>query len=245
MGASHSTEPRTVSMENPNPAGVVELSDDVVKRLKAGITQQVKDRVAAEHAAASTSSQPQQKQETRAVPVNPSAPATPVTPPVATPLAPTPPIVFQAPTTHSRVQTPMGATMTALDVRRQKEIELQENDAMWRQRMAQLEQTLNKTNTIMEQEYSSALEDVRKRFANAAPVHQLPPCQDLKAKVIRCYRKNPGETLKCAEEVASFRNCVAMHRVKKLDEAKDEEATSKTDVKMLASTVAGESAKAA
>lgn len=39
MGASHSTEPRSVSMDNPNP-GVIDISDDVVQRLKKGINKQ-------------------------------------------------------------------------------------------------------------------------------------------------------------------------------------------------------------
>lgn len=109
-------------------------------------------------------------------------------------------------------------------MRRQKEIELQQNDALWKQRMVHLEQTLKKTNAIMESEYSSAVDDVRKRFATASPIHQLPPCQDLKAQVIACYRANPGETLKCAEQVAAFRNCVNVHRIKKLDAAEKSEA---------------------
>lgn len=39
MGAAHSTEPRSVSMENPNP-GVIDISDEVVQRLKKGINKQ-------------------------------------------------------------------------------------------------------------------------------------------------------------------------------------------------------------
>lgn len=42
MGAKQSREPRSVSMENPTPAGVLDISDDVVKRLKQGIRQQGK-----------------------------------------------------------------------------------------------------------------------------------------------------------------------------------------------------------
>jgi len=229
MGASHSSEPRSVSMDNPNPPGVIDLSDEVVQRLKKGITKQVK-----ENAAAAATQVPTSQPESRAIPIKTAttpAPAkaaatptpvpTPAPAPVPTP-APvqrSPPIVYQNPN-PVYVQSPTGTTITALEVRRQKEIELQQNDAMWRQRMSQLEQTLNKTNTIMEQEYTSAVEDVRKRFATAAPVHQLPPCQDLKAQVIACYRANPGETLKCNEEVAMFRNCVSLNRVNKID--KDE-----------------------
>lgn len=180
-----------------------------------------------ENAAAAAAAETPTQQETRAVPIKTAAvpPPAKVTPPAPAPVpAPTPaqrppPIVYQNPNPVF-IQSPTGTTITALEVRRQKEIELRENDTMWRQRMAQLEQTLNKTNSIMEQEYTSAVEDVRKRFASAAPVHQLPPCQDLKAQVIACYRANPGETLKCNEEVALFRNCVSINRIKKID--KDE-----------------------
>lgn len=152
------------------------------------------------------------------------APAKPVKttpPPAPTPQAPK--VVYQNPPTVVYA-APTGATLSASDMRRQKEIELQQNDALWKQRMVHLEQTLKKTNAIMESEYSSAVDDVRKRFATASPIHQLPPCQDLKAQVIACYRANPGETLKCAEQVAAFRNCVNVHRIKKLDAAEKSEA---------------------
>lgn len=36
MGASSST-PRTVSVDNDSPAGVIDISDDVVQRLKTGL----------------------------------------------------------------------------------------------------------------------------------------------------------------------------------------------------------------
>lgn len=42
MGAAHSSEPRSVSMDNPTPAGVIDISDDVVNRLKTGISKQGK-----------------------------------------------------------------------------------------------------------------------------------------------------------------------------------------------------------
>lgn len=132
-------------------------------------------------------------------------------------------VVYPQPPATVYVPAPAGATMSSMDMRRQKEMELKQNDAMWRQRMQTLEQNLKKTNTIMENEYSTAVDDVRKRFATASPIHQLPPCQDLKAKVIACYRANPGETLKCSGEVAAFRNCVNMNRIAKLEAAEKAE----------------------
>lgn len=135
---------------------------------------------------------------------------------VAIPPPPAPTIIYQnAPPVY--IQGGGGHTMSAIDVRRQMEDSLKQNDEHWQQRMAQLEETLKKTNAILEQEYSAAVEDVRKRFATAAQAHQLPPCQDLKAQLIACYRAHPGETLKCHEEAAMFRDCVNMHRIKQLD----------------------------
>uniref|UniRef100_A0A034VGD7 Coiled-coil-helix-coiled-coil-helix domain-containing protein 3, mitochondrial n=1 Tax=Bactrocera dorsalis TaxID=27457 RepID=A0A034VGD7_BACDO len=201
MGAAHSTEPRSVSMDNPNP-GVIDISDEVVQRLKKGINKQAKESAATE--AAPT---PPVK-DVRPIPVKPATPPPAVVPPT---------VVYQAPATQTVYVATSGTTITAADMVRQKEAELTQNDAMWRQRLDELEQTLKKTNTIMEKEYSSALEDVRQRFATASPVHQLPPCQDLKAQVIACYRANPGQTLKCSEEVAAFRECINLNRIKKLD----------------------------
>lgn len=40
MGAAQSSEPRSVSMDNPSPAGIIDISDDVVNRIKKGISQQ-------------------------------------------------------------------------------------------------------------------------------------------------------------------------------------------------------------
>uniref|UniRef100_D3TN03 Head-elevated expression protein n=1 Tax=Glossina morsitans morsitans TaxID=37546 RepID=D3TN03_GLOMM len=198
MGAARSKEPRSVSMDNPSPAGVIDVSDDVVERLKLGISRQAKDSKtkttdfsAAKEVPVSAADAPAVQRQPAVVYQNP------------------PPVVYSG---------PAGFTITAADIRRQKDIEIQQNDAMWRQRMSQLEQNLKKTNTIMEAEYSSAVEDVRKRFASAPATLQPPPCQELKAQIIACYRANPGETLKCAEQVAAFRNCVNAHRVKTLDE---------------------------
>lgn len=204
MGASHSTEPRSVSMDNPNP-GVIDISDDVVQRLKKGINKQAKENAVS--TAASESTPPLPTKDVRPTAIEPA------TLPAIVP----PTVVYQAPPPHTVYVAPSGITITAADMVRQKEAELTQNDAMWRQRLVELEETLKKTNTIMEKEYSSAVEDVRQRFATASPVHQLPPCQDLKAQVIACYRANPGQTLKCSDVVAAFRECINLNRIKKLD----------------------------
>lgn len=59
--------------------------------------------------------------------------------------------------------------------------------------------------------------EVKKRFAQPTLASQLPPCQDLKNKIIECYRRNPSETLKCAAEVKEFLECVNSSRTSAVD----------------------------
>ncbi|EDV90823.1 MICOS complex subunit MIC19 [Drosophila grimshawi] len=204
MGAKQSREPRSVSMENPTPAGVLDISDDVVKRLKQGISQQARENAAvAEAAKPAPKPQPQsQPQPTKKAPVKESSPAHPT-------------VVYQA-ATPIYVQGG-GHTISAADVQRQMNQELQKNDEIWRQRQTQLEENLKKTNTIMESEYAKAVEGVHKRFVSTAAAHKTPPCGDLKSQLLACYRAHPGETLQCIQEVTQFKQCVDVHRIKKLD----------------------------
>ncbi|KAH8358583.1 hypothetical protein KR093_001109 [Drosophila rubida] len=203
MGAKQSREPRSVSMENP--AGVLDISDDVVKRLKQGISQQAR-----ENATVTQDSKPASKAQEPAK----KAPVKD-TEGVAVAAIPPPTVVYQSPT-PIYVQGG-GHTISAADVQRRMNQELQNNDELWRQRMTKLEENLKKTNTIMEQEYATAVEGVHKRFVSTAAAHKTPPCQDLKAQLLACYRANPGETLRCIDEVAQFKQCVDLHRIKKLD----------------------------
>ncbi|CAD7093872.1 unnamed protein product [Hermetia illucens] len=194
MGASQSGQTRTVTMENPTPAGVIDISDAVVHRLRNNLAKgetATKEKPSPSTDGAGNAKQPK--------PVPPPSPGVGI------------PSSYPSPGRYSQaafVQEHGGEpTITAIEVRRQKDAELAQNDLYWRRRMAQHEQTLNKTNAIMEKEYSAAIEDVRARFQNAPPTHQLPPCQDLKSQLIECYRAHPSESLKCAEKVTAFTNC--------------------------------------
>lgn len=198
MGAGMSGAPRTVTIENDNPVGVVDISDAVVQRLK---NQHAKIQQAEQKYA-----------ETTTGPVA-SAPQVPT----ALPASPQTTTVYYG-----------EPTITALEVRRQKEQELRNNDLYWAKRLSQLEQTLQKTNSILEKEYNAAVDDVRSRFQNAAPQHQLPPCKDFKEKLIACYKQHPNETLMCSQQVAEFMQCVDRHRIKILDEKHGSTKQSKT-----------------
>lgn len=67
--------------------------------------------------------------------------------------------------------------------------------------------------------------DIKKRFAQQTLASQKAPCQDLKSKVVECYKKNPLETLKCAAEVKEFLDCVNSSRMDAID-AKQKPAAS-------------------
>lgn len=49
------------------------------------------------------------------------------------------------------------STVTALEVRRQKEQELRNNDLYWQRRLQQQEQQLKQTGAILEQEYNQTV----------------------------------------------------------------------------------------
>ncbi|CRL03479.1 CLUMA_CG016146, isoform A [Clunio marinus] len=108
-------------------------------------------------------------------------------------------------------------TTTAMQVRKEKEAELFANDQYWANRLKNQESEFLKNSKIMEQEFNDTLSEVKKRFATPSIASQLPPCQDLKSKIIECYRKNPTETLKCSSEVREFLDCVNSARIKAVD----------------------------
>ncbi|XP_062536776.1 MICOS complex subunit MIC19 [Armigeres subalbatus] len=185
MGAS-SSAPRTVTVENDSPAGVIDISDDVVQRLKTGLPSKEGSRQqGAQRATGSDGNVP-------------SSYPNPLPPPAAA--------GFGEP------------SLSSLQVRREKEQELRANDVYWTKRLQTLEANLQKTNQILEKEYNDAIVDVKKRFESTAIAHQLPPCQDLKAKVVECYKKNQNETLNCSADVKAFTDCVNLHRIQLLKE---------------------------
>ncbi|XP_065094277.1 MICOS complex subunit mic25-a-like [Ochlerotatus camptorhynchus] len=186
MGASSST-PRTVSVDNDSPAGVIDISDDVVQRLKTGLPPKEGAR--------------QQPQGASRPSVDSSVPSS-----YPNPLPPPSAGYYGEP------------SLTSMQVRREKEQELRANDIYWTKRLQTLEANLQKTNQILEKEYNDAIVDVKKRFDSTAVAHQLPPCQDLKAKVVECYKKNQHETLNCSAEVRAFTDGVNLHRIQLLKE---------------------------
>ncbi|XP_058442831.1 MICOS complex subunit MIC19 [Malaya genurostris] len=182
MGASAST-PRTVTVDNDSPVGVIDISDGVVQRLKTGMPPKEGGL---------------QKQSAARVDGN-NVPSSYPNPP--------------------QFSTGYGEpSLTSLQIRREKEQELRANDIYWAKRLQNLEANLQKSNQILEKEYNDAIINVKKRFENVSASHQIPPCQELKAKVIECYQKNQLETLNCSADVKAFTDCVNLNRIQLLRE---------------------------
>uniref|UniRef100_A0A2M3Z380 Putative head-elevated expression protein n=1 Tax=Anopheles braziliensis TaxID=58242 RepID=A0A2M3Z380_9DIPT len=188
MGAA-SSNARSVVV--PNTTGLIDISDDVVKRMK-------------NSSSSSQSQQPDASPQSAADGADARSATGPSSYPNPSPSAAS---VF-----HGELP------LTSLQVRQEKERELRENDIYWTKRMKALEANLKQTNQVLEKEYNAAVADVKKRFETSAVRQQLPPCQDLKAKVIDCYRANPSETLRCANEVQQFTDCVNLHRIQLLQQ---------------------------
>ncbi|XP_055525867.1 uncharacterized protein LOC129718801 [Wyeomyia smithii] len=163
MGAASST-PRTVTIDNDSPAGVIDISDDVVKRLKTGMPP---------------------REGTRQQSSTPSSYPNPL---------PTP------------AEYHNEATLPSKGV--------EGNNDYLSKRLEMLEAR----SSAIEREYNNAVIDVKKHFQNTAVSYQLPPCQDLKAKVVECYKKNQNETLNCAADVKLFSDFVNLHRIQLLQQ---------------------------
>lgn len=108
-------------------------------------------------------------------------------------------------------------SLTAMQVRNEKEAELRANDEYWRKRLQQTEINLKQTNAVMEKEYNETISNVKKLFETAPSTFKPAPCETYRARLIACYKAFPGQTLECTKEVTDFTACVDQNRVDFLD----------------------------
>ncbi|KAL7046243.1 hypothetical protein ACKWTF_002522 [Chironomus riparius] len=185
MGKGQS-KTRTVSFENES-SGIIDISEDVVSRLKKDITKE-RETKKAEIRDAQLKQQPVQ--------------ASVIPPQMQT-------VIYQS-----------APTITAMQVRKEKEAELLANDQYWGERLKKQEDEFLRNNKILEKEFNDTIAEVKNRFKHSSFANQAPPCQEFKSRIIDCYRKNPTETLKCANEVQDFMNCINRARVAAIDDKK-------------------------
>ncbi|XP_066593972.1 MICOS complex subunit MIC19-like [Prorops nasuta] len=103
-------------------------------------------------------------------------------------------------------------TLTALEIKQQKEKELNSQQKYWQLRMKKMEENYMKINNIIEEEYVRALKEMAPSVKGQA--RSIQPCLDNGDKVLKCYQENPKEALKCAKIVEEFSNCVDQQRLR-------------------------------
>ncbi|KAK7789698.1 hypothetical protein R5R35_011515 [Gryllus longicercus] len=114
-------------------------------------------------------------------------------------------------------QYSMAGSLTALQIQQAKEEELRKNDEYWMQRLQRQQETHKAMDFHMQQQYDSAVSDVKgSLFACPDPNDEV-PCRNLKDKVTECYKNNPKAVLKCSQEVLAFQACVDIKRMEKIE----------------------------
>ncbi|XP_054263096.1 MICOS complex subunit Mic19 [Macrosteles quadrilineatus] len=110
--------------------------------------------------------------------------------------------------------------VTSSMVREQVEKELEKNDRYWESRIRGLQENQNKLSYIMESEFNKAYKEVGKNFPVIAPKSVVMPCQDIKTKLVDCFKNNANQTLNCSKIVNEFTSCVSNSRPKNHSEVR-------------------------
>jgi len=174
MGAGGSTA-RRLTVHNDDPR-IIQVSEDVVRRLKSST--------------ASQQPPPEEKllsntqQETYSVPQVPRQEN----------------VILG----FGRDGLPTIETISALEMRKQKEAELRENDKFWRGKLQDIEARYIKSEVAAGQEFSERLT----RLSALVPQKGEDKCKELSLKVAECYKTNPTQTLMCSVVVKEFAKCV-------------------------------------
>ncbi|XP_076632243.1 coiled-coil-helix-coiled-coil-helix domain containing 3 isoform X1 [Colletes latitarsis] len=104
-------------------------------------------------------------------------------------------------------------TLTALEIQQQKEQELHNQDQYWQKRLENLEKHHLKINSIMDQEYKKAAEELYISDQKNVNIQDaVQPCLESSAKVLKCYQEHPKEILMCSNLVQEFSDCVDQRR---------------------------------
>lgn len=121
-----------------------------------------------------------------------------------------PPRSMSANTVHiqPRAISDEVGSITSLDIKKQYEEELKNNNEYWEERIKNLQESHERINQTWDREYKKAIEDVDKSFPQFKGKDKKLPCQDQKTTVLNCYKKNNDKPLNCANEVQAFVNCM-------------------------------------
>jgi len=173
---------RSLTMKNPEPPGkIIQITEDVARRMTS------------RHGGKSPAAEEQQGAKTESEYRKPES----------------------QPQTSSQVPQqgllnvgakgfPVVETVTAYEVRRQKEEELRQNDEFWTSKLKDLEARYVAAAFAAEGVFNKELEKLDK----LVPKPKEPVCQDYTHKVAQCYKENSSQALKCSDVVREFALCV-------------------------------------
>lgn len=201
MGNSQ-TSNRKITVVNDEVAGVIKISDSVVRRLK-GELKQGRDETKAP-------SQPAVYQNDNSNDVakpSPQAASSSALPPVTAPV-----ITVKESNAYGNIME--EAHLTALKIRQEKEAELRRVEEHWRNQLLNLTNHYNELSQLTEAEYRAAIHDVEIAFAKTSFSNV---CSDQKERVLKCYKEHKDRPLECAGEVKEFAACVQKFRLENLD----------------------------
>jgi len=197
MGAGPS---RSVSFRNPEPpAKIIQITEEVASRMtnRYGKPSEAKS----EPTPAAAPKPVEQRAPTVTDIVNPSPP-----PPTGGALTVPPSGLL---TTGLR-GVPILETVTAYEVRQQKDQEMRENDALWASKLKELEARYVASAFVADAEFKKEVDKLDK----LVPKPKEPVCQDVSAKVAQCYSANGKQPLRCSDVVKEFAICVENHTIK-------------------------------
>lgn len=183
MGSNQSAHKLTVTNEDEGE-GVIQVSNAIVQRLKQGIKDASNEPASADVRI--------QKSSRPASPVGGEAP-TPL-PPGNVPPSGYPSFYYPE------------YTISAIQMQKQKEAELDKVDEYWKKRVLNLEKKHEEINTILASEYKKATAEYNndKKIRGDVTI----PCIENTKKIAKCYQDHPNQALECAPLVKEFSSCV-------------------------------------
>jgi len=180
-------------MRNEEPH-IIEVTNDVINRLRSGAQPAPTLLGTIEQPTKPLPPPPQAQQ----VPVGESGQT--LGPAVGTVPIPKDPLALSVNTSGQQI----FETVSAIQVRQEKDEELRQNDFIWRSKLKELEARYVSSAFASDQEFNTELDKLEK----LVPKKREPICRDLSLKVSECYATHPNQSLKCSEVVQEFSRCV-------------------------------------
>ncbi|XP_056308310.1 coiled-coil-helix-coiled-coil-helix domain containing 3b isoform X2 [Danio aesculapii] len=87
----------------------------------------------------------------------------------------------------------------------EKEKDLKNQDDLFRQQIAKMEEKMSQFTKVTAENYKKGLEDAQTRFRR---YRIKPVCSDLQSQILKCYAENKGQTMSCSNIASLYIQCV-------------------------------------